>query len=263
MRCNNLSATLEFVELEADTKELLKHPKATYSFSIPVRMDDGSLKVFEGYRVQYDNSRGPAKGGIRYHPQVDLDEVQSLAFWMTIKCAVVGVPFGGGKGGVRVNPKDLSQLELERLSRGYINAIADVIGPDRDIPAPDVYTNQMIMGWMSDQFDTIKRMNLPGVITGKPIEMGGSLGRGDATGRGGFYTMQAIKDRLGIKPGARIAIQGFGNAGFHFARLAHDAGYKIVAVSDSKGGIYKADGLEPISVNQFKQRNKETRGCLL
>lgn len=250
--------TLEFVELENDTKALLKHPRNVYSFAIPVRMDDGSLKLFKGYRVQYDNSRGPTKGGIRFHPQVNLDEVQSLAFWMAIKCAVVGVPFGGGKGGVCVNPKELSQLELERLSRGYVNAIAEVIGPDRDIPAPDVYTNAMIMGWMSDQYDIINRKALPGVITGKPIEMGGSLGRSDATGRGGFNVLSALRERLNItKPNPTIAVQGFGNAGYHFSRLAAEAGYKIVAVSDSRGGIYKADGLDVNSINQFKQETKK------
>lgn len=253
-----LERTLSFVDLEDDTKELLEHPKGAHIVSIPVRMDDGALKVFRAYRVQYDDSRGPTKGGIRYHPNVNLDEVQSLAFWMTVKCAVVNIPYGGAKGGIRVNPKELSLLELERLSRGYVNAIAEVIGPDRDIPAPDVYTNQTIMGWMSDQYDIINRRHLPAVITGKPLGLGGSLGRGDATGRGGFYCIQALKQAIGLdKKEPTVAIQGFGNAGFHFARLAHQAGFKIVAVSDSKGGIYKKEGLDPISINQFKQENKK------
>lgn len=247
-----LDEALKYVRLEEDTVALLKYPKAVHSFAIPVRMDDGSLRMFKAYRVQYNDVRGPAKGGIRYHPDVNLDEVQSLAFWMAIKCAVVGVPFGGGKGGVRINPKEMSRLELERLSRGYINAVADVIGPDRDIPAPDVYTNSTIMGWMSDQYNIIKRRHLPAVITGKPLELGGSVGRDEATGRGGFYTLQSLKESLGVQPGATIAIQGFGNAGYHFARLAADAGYKIVAVSDSRGGIYKPDGLDPKSVYKVK-----------
>ncbi|MCB0346099.1 MAG: Glu/Leu/Phe/Val dehydrogenase [Bdellovibrionales bacterium] len=252
-----LDEALKHVKLEADTIELLRYPKAVHSFAIPVRMDNGSLKMFKGYRVQYNDTRGPAKGGIRYHPDVNLDEVQSLAFWMAIKCAVVGVPFGGGKGGVKVNPKELSKLELERLSRGFINAVADVIGPDRDIPAPDVYTNSTVMGWMSDQYNIITRRHLPAVITGKPLELGGSLGRDDATGRGGFYVLQALRESLGVKEGATIAIQGFGNAGFHFARLASEAGYKIVAVSDSRGGIYKPEGLDPKSVYKVKHETNK------
>jgi glutamate dehydrogenase (NADP+) len=253
-----LNSALQFVNLEKDTVEKLKHPKAIHIFSIPVRRDDGSLKIFRGYRVQYDDSRGPTKGGIRYHPDVSLDEVQSLAFWMTIKCAVVGVPYGGGKGGVKVNPKQLSRLELERLSRGYIDAVADVIGPDRDIPAPDVYTNETVMGWMADQYNIINRKHLPGVITGKPLSLGGSLGRNDATGRGGFYVLEALRSSLNLKSTQpTIAIQGFGNAGYHFARLAAEAGYKIVAVSDSKGGIYRKEGLDIASVYKIKHETEK------
>ena len=164
-------------ELTEDVQEKLKHPKLSLSVSIPVRMDDGHLRVFTGYRVQFDDTRGPTKGGIRYHPDVTLDEVTSLSFWMTIKCAVMNLPFGGAKGGISVNPKSLSHLELERLSRGYIRMIADIIGPKRDIPAPDVYTNATIMGWMADEYAQIKRQQLPGVITGKPVHLNGSLGR--------------------------------------------------------------------------------------
>lgn len=248
-----LDEAFKYVELHPDTKAHMRHPKAVHIFSIPVRMDNGSLRIFKGYRVQYDDSRGPAKGGIRFHPDVCLDEVQSLAFWMMLKCAVVGIPFGGGKGGVEVNPKELSRSELERLSRGYIGAVADVIGEDRDIPAPDVYTNDTIMGWMSDQYNMIMRRQVPGVITGKPIALGGSLGRGDATGRGGFYVLEALRASLGLQgKGLTVAVQGFGNAGTHFAELAHDAGYKIVAVSDSGGGIYSANGLDPRAVQQTK-----------
>jgi len=254
-----LDAAVKYLKLDPDTVERMKHPKAMNIVSIPVRRDDGSLTMFRGYRCRYDDTRGPAKGGIRYHPDVNADEVQTLAFWMTFKCAVVNIPFGGGKGGVRVNPKELSLLELERLSRGYMSALADVLGPDRDIPAPDVYTNQTIMGWMADQYHVITRQNLPGVITGKPIQLGGSEGRGDATGRGGFYCLQTLAEDLGVKPGSTIAIQGFGNAGYHFARLAQEAGYKVVAVSDSKGGIYKEDGLDIPSVYKVKHEEKELR----
>jgi len=176
---------------------------------------------------------------------------------------VVDIPYGGGKGGVEVNPKDLSRLELERLSRGYINSVADIIGPDRDIPAPDVYTNDTVMAWMADQYYIIKRQQLPGVITGKPIAMGGSQGRGDATGRGGFYVLEALREKLGLKGKTpTVAIQGFGNAGFHFARLAAEAGYKILAVSDSGGGIMKLDGLDPIAVNEIKEGGKSVASLL-
>ncbi len=245
------------LKLHPDTLEQLRHPKRIMMFSIPVRMDDGSQKIFKGYRVQYDDSRGPAKGGIRFHPQVNLDEVQSLAFWMAMKCSVVGIPYGGGKGGVEVHPKDLSPAELERLSRGYMRAIADFVGPDKDIPAPDVYTNETIMAWMADEYYTITRNYLPGVITGKPIALGGSKGRGDATGRGGFYVIEALRQRLGItQKQPTVAIQGFGNAGFHFARLATEAGYKVVAISDSGGGVHCADGIDPKAANDIKHQGQ-------
>ena len=179
-----LERALKYVSLSEDTKERLKYPKATLIVSIPVRMDDGSLRVFQGYRVRYDDTRGPTKGGIRYYPNISIDEVKSLAFWMTFKCAVVSLPFGGAKGGITVNPKELSRMELERLSRGYIDAIADFIGPDTDIPAPDMYTNPMIMGWMMDEYSIIRRQLSPAVITGKPVSIGGSLGRNTATAMG-------------------------------------------------------------------------------
>lgn len=251
-----LDAAVKHTDLEPDTVEMLKHAKSTYIFSIPVRLDNGSLRIFRGYRVQYNDACGPTKGGIRYHPQVNLDEVQSLAFWMTIKCSVVGLPYGGGKGGIELNPKDFSRMEIERISRGFINAIAEVIGPDRDIPAPDVYTNPTIMGWMADQYKIVTRTHQPAVITGKPIELGGSLGRGDATGRGGFYCIEALRERLGLAKNPTVAIQGFGNAGYHFAQLASRAGYKIVAVSDSQGAIYRPDGLDVESVFKQKQETK-------
>lgn len=183
-----LERALKYVDISEDASERLRYPKASLTVSIPVRMDNGTLRVFQGYRVRYDDTRGPTKGGIRFHPGVTLDEVQSLAFWMTFKCAALNLPLGGGKGGVTVNPKELSKFELERLSRGYIDAIADFIGPDVDIPAPDVYTNPMIMGWMMDQYSIIRRHLSPAVITGKPLSMGGSQGRDTATGMGAFLS---------------------------------------------------------------------------
>ena len=186
---HQLDGAFQHIQISHEAQECLRHPKTVVQVSIPVRMDDGSLRVFQGYRVRYDDTRGPTKGGIRYHPSVNLPEVTTLAFWMTFKCAVVNLPFGGAKGGIAVDPKALSKLELERLSRGYIDAIADFIGPDVDIPAPDIYTNQMVMGWMVDQYSIIKRMKSPAAITGKPLSLGGSLGRDDATGRGGYYVL--------------------------------------------------------------------------
>lgn len=257
-----LDKALKYYSIDHESELRLSQPKATLTVSIPVRMDDGSLKVFQGYRVRYSDLLGPAKGGIRYHPNVSLDEVKSLAFWMTFKCAVAGLPYGGGKGGVIVNPKELSLLETERLSRGYMAAIADFIGPNVDIPAPDVYTNSMIMGWMVDEYSKIKREYCPAIITGKPISLGGSQGREDATGRGGFYVLQNLQKLLGL--GERpltIAVQGFGNVGYYFAKIAAEAGHKIVAVSDSKGAIYSKKGLDPKSVYQFKQDTKELKAA--
>ncbi|MFM7615615.1 MAG: Glu/Leu/Phe/Val family dehydrogenase, partial [Synechococcales cyanobacterium] len=257
-----LENALQYVSLSEDVTERLKYPKASLQVSIPVRMDNGSLRVFQGYRVRYDDTRGPTKGGIRFHPHVNLDEVQSLAFWMTFKCAVVNLPFGGAKGGITVNPKELSRLELERLSRGYIDAIADFIGPDMDIPAPDVYTNPMIMGWMMDQYSIIRRQIIPAVITGKPISMGGSLGRETATAMGAFFTIEAMLPRFDRSPAeTTIAIQGFGNAGGLLADLLARAGYRIVAVSDSQGGIYSSKGLNIPSIRQYKESSRSIQAA--
>ncbi|NEN91973.1 MAG: Glu/Leu/Phe/Val dehydrogenase [Okeania sp. SIO3H1] len=252
-----LEKALKYVSLSEDTKERLKHPKASLIVSIPVRMDDGSLRVFQGYRVRYDDTRGPTKGGIRYHPNVSIDEVTSLAFWMTFKCAVVSLPFGGAKGGITVNPKELSRMELERLSRGYIDAIADFIGPDVDIPAPDMYTNPMIMGWMMDEYSIIRRQLIPAVITGKPVTIGGSLGRNTATSMGAFFTIETIMPKFGYIPEkTTVAVQGFGNVGAFLAELLCQAGYKVVAVSDSQGGIYSSKGLDIPSIRKYKESNK-------
>ncbi len=241
--------------------DALRQPEAMLTVSLPVRMDDGATRHFVGHRCRYNDALGPAKGGIRFHPGVTPEEVQALALWMTVKCAVVGIPYGGGKGGVTVDPKQLSRLELERLSRAYMRAMADFIGPEVDIPAPDVYTNARIMGWMADEYETIKRIKAPGVITGKPISLGGSLGREEATGRGAFVVIQEYAKRTGLEPAAtRVAIQGFGNAGYHVARLLQRAGYPIVAVSDSKGGIYSEDGFDVESLQQNKLGSRELRG---
>ncbi|MGG6268004.1 Glu/Leu/Phe/Val family dehydrogenase [Leptolyngbya sp. AN03gr2] len=253
-----LQQALKYTTLSEDAIESLKYAKASLSVAIPVRMDDGSLKVFQGYRVRYDDSRGAGKGGVRYHPNVTLDEVQSLAFWMTFKCAALSLPFGGAKGGIAVNPKILSRLELERLSRGYIDAIADFIGPDTDILAPDVYTNAMVMGWMMDQYSIIRRQNTPGVVTGKPIAMGGSLGRDSATAMGALFVIEAMLPKFEMKPqNTTVAVQGFGNAGATIAELLYQAGYKVVAVSDSKGAIYSKAGLDIPSIRQHKNSTRE------
>ena len=242
----------------AEVVDALRQPHAVLSADLPVRMDDGSTHHFKAYRCRYNDALGPTKGGIRYHPGVTLEEVQALALWMTIKCAVVGLPYGGAKGGVIVDPKQLSRLELERLSRAYMRAMADFVGPEIDVPAPDVYTNARIMGWMADEYETIKRVKAPGVITGKPILLGGSKGRDEATGRGAFIVIQEYAKRVDLDPKqTRVAIQGLGNAGYHVARLLQDAGYKIVAVSDSKGGIYAKDGLDVESVHQNKQATRK------
>ncbi len=255
-----LDSAAKHVDVDAEVLERLRYPKSILQVSIPVRMDDGSLKVFQGYRVRHDDTRGPTKGGIRFHPDVCIEEVQALAFWMTFKCAVVGIPFGGGKGGVIVDSKQLSRMELERLSRGFIGQVADFIGPETDIPAPDLYTNAMIMGWMMNEYSNIRRQRTPAVITGKPIELGGSLGRADATGRGAYYCIKQLEKVKGWLPqDVRVAVQGFGNAGQHVSRLLHADGYRIVAVSDSKGGLYKKAGLDIPRVIELKQQGYSIR----
>ena len=255
-----LKQALKYVDISEDAIVRLQHPKTSLSVAIPVRMDDGSLKVFSGYRVLYDDTRGAGKGGVRYHPRVNLDEVQSLAFWMTFKCALLDLPFGGAKGGITVNPKELSKAELERLSRGYIDAIADAIGIDVDILAPDVYTNATIMGWMMDRYSTIKRKLCRGVVTGKPLALGGSKGRDTATAMGAFTVIETLLDKFELVPASTtVAIQGFGNAGSTLAGLLAEAGYKIVAVSDSKGGIYAPQGLDISSVSKHKNQSREMK----
>jgi glutamate dehydrogenase (NADP+) len=254
---SRLERALKYVSISDDAIERLKYPKASLSVSIPVRMDNGTLRIFQGYRVRYDDTRGPGKGGVRYHPNVSIDEVQSLAFWMTFKCALLDLPFGGAKGGITLNPKELSKAELERLSRGYIEGIADFIGPDVDILAPDVYTNEMIMGWMMDQYSIIQRKISPAVVTGKPLTMGGSRGRDTATGTGAFHVIHSLLPKLDKNPAnTTVAVQGFGNAGAVVADLLSKAGYQVVAVSDSQGGIYREKGLDIASIRQYKQEHR-------
>lgn len=256
----HLNEAASYADIDPEIIERLHHPRAALEVSIPVRMDNGSTKMFTGYRVRYNHARGPAKGGIRFHPNVSLDEVKALAFWMTLKCAVVDIPYGGGKGGVIVDPKQLSRLEVERLSRGFMREIADFVGPDVDIPAPDVYTNAMIMGWMMDEYSRIRRQYSPAVITGKPIAMGGSVGRDDATGRGAYYCIKQLEAERNWVPGdMTVAVQGFGNAGQHVANLLHADGYKIVAVSDSKGGIYRKEGFDVPSLIHAKQETQSVK----
>lgn len=253
-----LDHAAKIAEIDPEAVQRLRHPQAALQVSIPVRRDDGSLSIFEGYRVRHDGTRGPTKGGIRYHPDVSMDEISALAFWMTCKCAVLGLPFGGAKGGVRVNPKELSPLELERLSRSYIRQFASFIGPDTDIPAPDVYTNSMIMGWMMNEYSHLMRRYSPDIITGKPIPLGGSLGREESTGRGAYHCIKELERRKGWTPDKiRVAVQGFGNAGQPVARLLHEDGYKVVAVSDSHGGIYRPEGFDIPSLIKIKNESKK------
>lgn len=231
------------INIDPDVIEKLKFARETTKVRLLIRMDDGSRKSFVAWRCRYDDTRGPTKGGIRFHPASTADEVETLAFWMTIKCAVMNLPYGGGKGAVQVDPRKLSKAELERLSRAYMQAFARTVGPDRDIPAPDVYTNSMVMGWMADEYAQIVGRHEPAVITGKPIALGGSLGRSDATARGGYYLVRHLAKDLGLN-GLRIAVQGFGNAGQHIARLFAADGHKIVAVSDSQGAVKAEAGLD-------------------
>ncbi len=223
----------------------LRQPKRVLEVSVPVRMDDGRIRIFTGYRVQHNMSRGPAKGGIRFHPDVTLDEVKALAMWMTWKCALVNIPFGGAKGGVICDPKAMSPQELEHLTRRFTSEISIIIGPEKDIPAPDVYTTPQIMAWIMDTFSMQKGYSIPGVVTGKPLAIGGSLGRDKATARGCLYVVDEAMKTLQLQvEGARVAIQGFGNAGMHAATLMAERGYRIVAASDSRGGVANQKGLD-------------------
>jgi len=251
---SQLDKAMRYLEVEEGIKEKLKRPNVVHEFDIEVKMDNGETKFFKGYRSQYNNARGPYKGGIRYHQNVSEDEVKALSFWMTMKCAAVGIPLGGGKGGIIVDPKELSEGELERLSRGYIQKVYQHIGPTKDIPAPDVYTTPQIMAWMLDEYEKLVGYHAPGVITGKPICVGGSQGRGFSTAQGGVYILNEAVKKINKNPhDTTVAIQGFGNAGAFMAKILHSQGYKIVALSDSKGGVYNEDGIDPQKAEKLKQ----------
>lgn len=249
-----LDEAAELLALDPATHALLREPRRELHVTIPVRMDDGSVKVFKGFRVQYNDSRGPTKGGLRFHPAETIDTVRALAAWMTWKTAVVDIPLGGGKGGVICNPKEMSPGELERLSRGYIRAVNKILGEETDVPAPDVYTTPQIMAWMMDEYSVIRGYNVPGMITGKPLALGGSQGRGDATARGGIFCVREAGKVLDIDlRGKTAAIQGYGNAGQFAHKLAVELlGMKVVAVSDSHGGVFNPDGLDFETTVQHK-----------
>ncbi len=258
-----LDEAAERLGLDKGTQEFLRWPMREFKVTLPVRMDDGTVKVFHGYRVQYNNSRGPTKGGLRWHPDETIDTVRALAAWMTWKTAVVDIPLGGAKGGVTCNPKEMSETEKERLARAYIRQVGRILGVTKDVPAPDVYTTPQIMAWMMDEYETIEKENHPGVITGKPISVGGSQGRMDATARGGVYIVREASKIKGIDPAkAKYAVQGFGNAG-QFAATLHKeilGGGKLVAVSDSTGGVFNPEGFDPQEMVDYKLNNGKVSG---
>jgi len=250
------------LKLEPEILQELEEPHRIIKFQIPVLMDNGKKKIFFGFRSQHNNALGPYKGGIRYHPKVSEDEIKALSMLMTWKCSLVGLPFGGAKGGVIVNPKELSHKELEKLSRGYVKEVFPLIGPEKDIPAPDVNTNPQIMAWMVDEYSKLKGKETPAAFTGKPLGMWGLEGRSEATGYGGVVILKKLQEIFGFKPEkTTLAIQGFGNVGSNFARFAALSGYKIVAVSEAEGGIYVEDGLNPEEVLRCRERKGKIAGC--
>lgn len=256
-----LKEAVETLGLEEVVYDLLKEPVRFMEVAVPVRMDDGTTKVFRAYRSQHNDALGPAKGGLRFHPEVDPDETKALSVWMTIKCSLVGLPYGGGKGAVQCNPKDMSQAELERVSREFIKQMASILGPEKDIPAPDVYTNAQIMAWMYDEWSKVRGYSDPGIITGKPVELGGSLGRNEATARGTVITVREAAKKLGIPmEGSRAVVQGYGNAGSIASTLLHEMGAKVIAVSDSRGGILNPEGLDPAKVSEHKEETGSVIG---
>ncbi len=246
---HQLAGAAEQLGLDDGMHQLLATPRRSMEVAVPLRRDDGTLQVLKGYRVQHNFSRGPAKGGIRFHPDTDLDEVRALAMWMTWKCALIGIPYGGAKGGVAVDPRALSRLELERVSRRYISEIMPIVGPDKDIPAPDVGTDEQTMAWMMDTYSAHQGYTVTGVVTGKPVSIGGSQGRGGATSRGVMYAAFSALEEAGVDHrGATVAVQGFGKVGGLAAQYLHDAGCKVVAVSDVQGGVYRGAGLNPAAL---------------
>jgi glutamate dehydrogenase/leucine dehydrogenase len=257
----NFDLAADKLELHPDIRAIIKYPERILEVSLPVRLDSGHIQRFDGFRVQHSTARGPAKGGIRFHPNVTLDEVKALATWMTWKCAVVNIPFGGGKGGVTCSPKDMSQGELERLTRRYAASILPLIGPEQDIPAPDVYTNSQTMAWIMDTYSMTKGYPIPGVVTGKPVPLGGSLGRNEATGRGVYYTTLSAAEHLKIPiKGAKVVVQGFGNAGSIAAHLLDSAQAYVIAVSDSRGCVYNRNGLDVPKLIMYKEKTGQVLG---
>ncbi len=254
-----LQKTLALQDAHIAVGKRLEEHDAVFEVNVPVLMDSGETKTFRGYRVQHNNLRGPYKGGLRFHPQVDLDEAKALAFWMTMKNALVGVPFGGGKGGIEVNPKELSPGELERLTRNFARELAHVIGPDTDVPAPDVGSTAQMMHWIADEYSKHVGEHSPAVVTGKPVEHGGSEGRTEATGYGGGYVLEAMLSKLNKEKGT-VAIQGFGNVGVYFAHYVAARGFKIVALSDSKGGVYATEGIDVAAAEMYKKEKGTLAG---
>ena len=255
-----LSRALKVQKVSEALHARLLKPERQLTVSIPVIMDDGTTKVFEGYRVQYSSLRGPYKGGIRYHQDADINEVKALGFWMAMKCAVAGIAMGGGKGGITVNPRELSKKELEALSRGWVKALYPVLGPEQDVPAPDVNTTPEIMKWMADEYQKLTGDKRNATFTGKPLENGGSEGRGIATGAGGFYVFEALHKGLELPEQVSVVIQGMGNVGGNAAKIFREHGHTILAMSDSKGGIYSADGLDPDAVEKYKKDKGSLKG---
>jgi glutamate dehydrogenase (NAD(P)+) len=257
----DLDTAAKTLGLDSATHELLRWPQRELTVTLPVEMDDGTVEIFRGYRVQYNRARGPCKGGLRWHPDETIDTVRALAAWMTWKTAVVDIPLGGGKGGITCSPKKMSDREKQRLARAYIRAVAGILSVSKDVPAPDVYTTPQIMGWMMDEYETLKGEHHPGVITGKPIPIGGSEGRGDATARGGIYVTREAAKVLDIDLRDKtVAIQGFGNAGQYAALLGQLLGVRLLAASDSKGGIYNERGIDPAKVVEYKRNTGHLEG---
>lgn len=254
----------KYLKLNAKIKREFSTPQRILKAKLTITKDNGNKASFEGFRVQFNNARGPFKGGVRFHPQVDLNEVKALAMLMAIKCAVVDIPFGGGKGGIKIDPKTLSENELEKLSRAWVRAFYKYLGPDKDVPAPDVYTNETVMAWMLSEYEKLVGKKSPAFITGKPIALGGSLGRDTATAQGAFYVLQAVMKKIKFtKKNPTVVIQGFGNAGYHIGQLLAKAGYKIIAASDSLGGVLdlKSGGMEPEHLMSTKRQKGLGCGC--
>ncbi|MDP1884774.1 MAG: Glu/Leu/Phe/Val dehydrogenase [Candidatus Moranbacteria bacterium] len=250
----SLALVKNLIQLEDNIYNQLLEPKRVLEVNIPVKMDNGKIRIFKGFRAQFNDARGPFKGGIRFHPNVSYDEVRALSAWMALKTAVVGIPLGGGKGGVIVDPRELSERELESLSRGYMQAVYKIVGPESDIPAPDVYTDPRIMGWMLDEYEKIAGKHLPGVITGKPLDIGGSAARSYSTAQGGLYVLEEAMKKLQMKSPATVTIQGFGNAGYNMAKILQKNGHKIIAVSDSRGTVVNCMGLDVDDLYRHKQK---------